>query len=88
MSLRRPRLTLSLFVVLVAAFSFGLALVPAPAQAFCDFTTAGCPGSHCITIEYQCNCTGPGGKPRLEAIWYCTDDPSIVLGRGCTNDHC
>lgn len=80
----------SLIVVAVFATAFlaGFAIMPQPVVAQCDLLAANCPGIGCFSVRYECNCTNQGGQPRLEAIYYCDDDPSIIIGRECTNTKC
>ena len=80
--------SLAVSAVFAVAFVFGLALVPSPASAQCELLVANCPGIGCFSWRSECNCTNAGGQPRLETIYFCDDDPSIIIGRQCTNTKC
>lgn len=84
----RSTLSLALAAVFVATFALGFVLMPAPAAAQCELLVAQCPGIGCFSVRTECNCTNPGGQPRLEEIYFCDEDPSIIIGRQCSNDKC
>lgn len=84
----RPLRTLAVLAVFAAAFTIGFVLMPAPAAAQCDLLVAGCPGIGCFSWTFECNCLNQGGQPRLEQIYFCDEDPSIIIGRQCTNQKC